>query len=126
MEYKRRILIVEDQLEVWGEHFAKLFPPQDWKITYAATVAQAKHEFARSVDWDLLVVDYELPDGTGKDFLEFARSIDDNIPVFLFSQYTDGRGFAASAIGDFNALSFLRKDSLRMEPSRVAKDAMAQ
>jgi arginine deiminase len=113
MKLKRRALVVEDRPELWKEYLDRLFPISDWEIShYATTVAEAKKQFQADSDLDLLVIDYELPDGTGRDFLEFARSIDPNIPIFLFSEVA--KGFSAEDASDFNALPFfLSKTKIR-------------
>lgn len=124
MRLERRILVVEDEPELWRNDFEKVFSEPDWKVSFAVTVDEAKQTFGDYTDFDLLIVDYALGDGTGRDFLKFARSIDKNIPAFLFSGYTDSKkdGFHAKDIQAYNTISyFIDKDKVRDQPETLYK-----
>ncbi len=79
-----RILHVEDSLDVIQVSRALL--EEDSDFDYATSLAESKHKLANN-QYDLIIIDVSLPDGSGLDLLEL---IDPECPVVLFSgQETD-------------------------------------
>lgn len=74
-----RVLLIEDDARA-AEAMLGAFDLRGIKSVHAATVAQAKAAYLPD-SFDVLVVDYELPDGTGLDFLAFIRGSDKAVTV---------------------------------------------
>lgn len=115
---KRRALVLEDEMERYEAAIRAILPRDaEWDITTVEDVERAIATFRDDRAFDLLVVDYELPDTDSTVFLrQLRRQWDDVIPVLLLSQYPDGGGFALTAHREFNALQpFISKSQLQAD-----------
>jgi two-component system, NarL family, response regulator DevR len=73
-------------------------------IQEAATVAQARH-LLEAAQPQVVITDFELPDGTGLDVLARARALQPTLPVYMMSGDTQAAALAAEA----GAAAFLPK-----------------
>ena len=83
MTEKCRILYVDDH-EDSAVMFQQLLSFSDYEVTTAATVEQAV-ALAKSMEFDLYVLDRRLPDGMGADLCRELKGLSPNIPVILYS-----------------------------------------
>ena len=82
-----RLLIVEDN----EEHIAldKEFLPEDeFKIDWAMDVASAISKLENEI-YDIAIIDYELPDGTGMDLLRRVKEQGIDVEVILLTSHDD-------------------------------------
>lgn len=125
MKLTRRALVVEDRCDLWREAIERLFPKPDWDPTFVPGVERARQEFDSRTDFDLLLVDHDLEDGTGSDFIRFARSVDDNIPIFQLSGVPGG-GFLGTEVSQFKLQRlFVEKDRLTQNPDQMRQNLHA-
>lgn len=109
--------IIEDD-EALREGLATAFELEDWKVLSAGTAKEGR-ELVRKGACDLLILDCNLPDGTGFDLIKRIREISD-LPVLMLT----ARG---SEIDEIQALElgvddFMRKPfSLAVLQARVRK-----
>ena len=81
----KKILILEDEQD-YVNVLTQLLEPEGFKIAAAGTVKEALNLLGM-VDPDLLIVDWNLPDGTGIDFIKevHARKKFRNIRIVMNS-----------------------------------------
>lgn len=110
---KRRALVVEDEFEAYEGAIRRLLPHDaEWELTVARRVDEAVAIFEHDRNFDLLVVDFFLPDENSTVFLERVREWDENVPLLLFSQHSSG-GFSLTDPRSFRALHpFVNKRDL--------------
>jgi len=77
-----KIQIVEDD-RVLSEGIAMALKEPELEFVQSFTVKQAKEDFQKEVI-DLVVLDVNLPDGTGYDFLEWLRKVSE-LPVLMLT-----------------------------------------
>jgi two-component system, OmpR family, response regulator RegX3 len=80
---KRRILCVDDNDDTCFMLTA-LFGQLDYETVAAHSVADAL-ALARSKQFDLYVIDYRFPDGTGVELCRKIREFDSRTPILFFS-----------------------------------------
>lgn len=86
---RKKILLIDDE-HVVLDYYQELFEEiGKYEVLSAGTVAQGKEMLAKH-DFDLVISDYVMPDGTGVDVLSFLRKQKSNVPVVLVSGYTGG------------------------------------
>jgi DNA-binding response OmpR family regulator len=83
MTEKCHILYVDDH-EDSAVMFEQLLSLSDYEVTTAATVEQAM-TLAKSIVFDLYVLDRRLPDGMGADLCRQLKQLSPDIPVILYS-----------------------------------------
>ena len=81
MEAKPNILLIEDHRDV-AEIMLLLLDALGYDAVLAVTVADA-HERIREQAFDVMLVDYRLPDGTGSDFLAALEDGDRTRAILL-------------------------------------------
>jgi DNA-binding NtrC family response regulator len=98
---KHRILAVDDDASV--AHVVRfLLEEEGHDATVVADVAGAKREFA-SVQFDLVVTDLKLPDGTGLDVLKLVKEASPDVPVIMITAFaTVSTAVAAMKSGAFD------------------------
>jgi CheY-like chemotaxis protein len=95
---RKRILCVQDQADI-----CKLFTVilEDYEVVSASGVSQAVSR-ARAEKFDLYLLDYHLPDGTGLDLCVLLRQFDQETPIVFAtatSLITEAEVIAAGAQG---------------------------
>ena len=78
----KEILLLEDDLSlIDGLSFA--LEKQGWRVTAARTVAEASGAFQMN-NYDLLILDVSLPDGSGFDFCRSVRQVS-GVPILFLT-----------------------------------------
>lgn len=110
MRTRRRVLIVDDEAE-WAERAKGLLPAMcEWDVTYVTGCRDALSRVVAEADWDLLMVDYQLEDGSGEEVVRGARRVDRNVPIGLMSSFNkDAIGFSRDLSVECSTLPFLSK-----------------
>jgi two-component system OmpR family response regulator len=78
-----RVLLIEDDKPLGGavrDHLTRLGHAVDWTVT----LVSAEHARA-TVDYDVILLDLNLPDGRGLDFLRVRRQSGDATPVLILT-----------------------------------------
>ena len=86
------ILICEDEPLIRGE-VAEVLKDVGYTVKVSATATEARVALAQQ-KYDVLLVDVELPDGSGVELSKFARAADPDIGVILASGHADVQGAA--------------------------------
>ena len=81
-----RILLVEDEDKLRAS-LAEGLRLEEWSVATAATGAEAT-ELIDAVEFDLLVLDYMLPDYDGIEIVRRARARNVNTPVLMITAHT--------------------------------------
>lgn len=134
--YMARILILEDDTT-----FAQLLEGFLTKNDHAVTlVTHVKQSFKQieNTEFELLLIDYRLPDGTGFEVLEYLRDRGLSIPVIVMTSFNDVRTAVKSIqLGAFDYItkpvnpdellmviknSLAKKDLKSTDPSEVNSD----
>jgi DNA-binding NtrC family response regulator len=98
---KHRILAVDDDASV-ARVVRFLLEEDGHDATVVADVAGAKREFA-SVQFDLVVTDLKLPDGSGLDVLKLVKEGSADVPVIMITAFaTVSTAVAAMKSGAFD------------------------
>jgi DNA-binding response OmpR family regulator len=117
-----RILFVEDHpdtrrmVAVWLNH-------KDYQVETAASLSEGL-ELAKNQDFDLLIFDYQLGDGNGKELCRKVREFDAHTPIIFFS--ASHPKLQEEALVECGAQGFVLKpdfDALRSEISRTLRAA---
>ena len=82
---KRSVLLVDDEPGIRAA-FTAHFSREGWSVTAASTVREAEFRLAQS-EFDLLISDVRLPDGSGVELMHSARAAAVPIPVVLLTAY---------------------------------------
>jgi DNA-binding NtrC family response regulator len=78
---KPNVLLVEDNAATcFG--FVRYYSREGYEITVAANLAEATKALAES-RFDIIILDINLPDGNGIDFIDTVRAIDPLIPIIV-------------------------------------------
>lgn len=77
-----RILLLEDDMNM-ADSMIRAFETRGFEVVHASTVAQAVGAYEPG-EFDVLLCDYELPDGTGIEFLSGIHD-DFNVTTILWS-----------------------------------------
>ncbi|HEY0250746.1 MAG TPA: response regulator, partial [Kofleriaceae bacterium] len=97
---RHRVLVVDDE-ETIARSIARILRTHD--VTTATTCARGL-ELARTIDPELVIVDFYLPDGTGKDIVAALRETGSRAPVLIMSGAVDvaeWADWAFYAVDDF-------------------------
>lgn len=79
----KKILVVEDDRGL-REGIELALRREDFYFTLCDSIAKAKEELGAAPDFDLLLLDINLPDGNGYDLLKEVKAIGD-IPVIILT-----------------------------------------
>lgn len=92
-----RVLLVEDEPKL-RDSLVEGLRLEDWLVTPAATGAEAKEQLA-ACDFDLVVMDWMLPDADGLEIVQDLRSRGKQMPVLMITARAGaaGRDLALSA-----------------------------
>lgn len=93
-----RILLVEDSIEIY--HMVVQSTSQFAELSWAKSVQEAREEIAKT-QFDLILLDVELPDGNGIEFCSSIQSSHSHISIFFLTGHTNisdkVMGFSAGA-----------------------------
>jgi DNA-binding response OmpR family regulator len=78
-----RILVVEDQALI-GKALQKGLTEEAFAVDWATSLADGLH-FALEIDYDVIILDLMLPDGSGFELLTQLRKKDQKTPVLILS-----------------------------------------
>ena len=108
-----RLLMVDDDVP-WRTLCRRLLgrdPDRSWSVTTAASAAEAL-EVADPAEFDCLLIDYRLPDGTGTDLVERLRErLGARLPPVVVISAGGGEGAATCAVRA-HATDYLAKRGL--------------
>lgn len=82
---RRRVLLVEDCEEfrlVTVNFLNQKFP---FELTLASSGTEAIQILSSRADFDLIIADYQMPNGDGKDILDHIDRMQIEVPVIIFS-----------------------------------------
>jgi CheY-like chemotaxis protein len=105
MSTKRRILCVDDQADMCSLISTIL---SDYEVVSAHSKAEGLR-IATGDRFDLYLLDYYLPDGTGLELCLLLRDFDDATPILFVTDVTD---LSEQQIQNVNAQGIIRKDDL--------------
>ena len=80
---KPKILLIEDN-EATRFGFVRYFSKEGYAVAEASDLAKAR-EFLDGENFDAIILDINLPDGSGIDFIEAVRTADKNIPIIVIT-----------------------------------------
>lgn len=89
------VLCVEDHKDTYN-YICQMLALAGYRTVNAATVAEGVR-LAETEKFDLYLLDYDLPDGTGLDLCRLIRDFDKQTPILFHSSYSDS-GLRASAL----------------------------
>lgn len=99
-----KLLVVDDEPTICYA-FAKVFGSGSIEVITASTLAEARSRYEEQAP-DILVLDLQLPDGSGLDFFEEVRARNPKRPViFLTAQGTSSTAIEAMKRGAFDYLT---------------------
>jgi len=105
MSDTRNILIVEDDEEMCGV-LNNIFASEGYNIWVATTGKEALNKIKEN-NIDLIIMDYKLPDMTGKKILELLRSKNKKMNTIIISAY--GTKQIKQELCDLGAIAFFDK-----------------
>ncbi|KST65205.1 arginine deiminase family protein [Mastigocoleus testarum] len=124
--FSRHALVVEDNAAFWESRFPKLLPDADWVITFATTIEEAKQKFWDDCNFDLIISGYQIGSKSGREFLTFARQIDQNIPIFLLFDPASSKNFDFGDTETYRALALINKSNCLTNPDKVRAKIKAE
>lgn len=80
-----RILLVEDCEEFRMLTVSFLQQKFPFELTLASSGTEAIQILSRRADFDLIIADYQMPNGDGKDILDHIDRLQIEVPVIIFS-----------------------------------------
>ncbi len=122
---KPRVLIVDDD-PIFRRLLEHHYAAAAWETVSAAGVADGLAAYEKG-PFDLVVVDYLLPDGNGQDFVQGVRETDLDVPILVVSGAFDIdalTGFVREAIDDVLAkpIDFFRLAEATLRLSRLGRE----
>ena len=100
-----RVLLVEDD-EMIAKTLTMSLRYQGFRLTVAASLQEAEGAFA-SQEFDLLLLDINLPDGSGIDWCRRVRQCNEDIPILMHTKCIEEAAAVASIEG--GADDYIRK-----------------
>ncbi len=82
---KKKILLIDDEQSI-RKVIKTILENEGFSVETAKTKQEAIH-FLQKKDFDIVLCDYRLPDGTGIEILEFFRRFDTNTPFIIITAY---------------------------------------
>lgn len=83
IEMKRNVLLIEDNAATrFG--FVRYFSKDGYEIFEASNIAEAEAALATR-HFDIMILDINLPDGSGIDFIDTVRENDSSIPIIVIT-----------------------------------------
>lgn len=113
-----RVFVAEDNTDLAALVERKLAKGRGWTVVRAASMEEASRRL-RGDRFDVVILDYRLPDGTGLDLLPVVRSASPETPVlFLTAHGSEDVAMKALTLG---ATDYMQKDGHLLEdlPGRL-------
>lgn len=86
---KQKILVVEDDI-AFIHILERYLNRHDYEIVATTNLKEAKINFLEQhLQYGLILLDYNLPDGKGSDFVEFLKSHNSTIPILIMTSFND-------------------------------------
>ncbi|MEP7339777.1 MAG: response regulator [Acidobacteriota bacterium] len=82
-----RILCVEDNQDISG-YIREMLKIAGYQTVVAPNLIEGMRQ-ARSGHFDLILLDYNLPDGTGLELCKMIRALDSQTPILFYSSVTE-------------------------------------
>jgi len=82
-----RLLIIEDELEI-GDYLRINLEKEGFVVDYASDGDKGSY-FARTNDYDLLIIDHMLPNKLGTDIIREVRGQQKTVPIIMLSAKSD-------------------------------------
>lgn len=125
-----RILCVEDNQDVSG-YICEMVKLAGYQAITARNLIEGLR-LAKSEHFDLYLLDYNLPDGTGLELCKLIRALDTHTPILFYSNITDPEirraALAAGAqgyIGKMEAFDLLEQTITKLIESGGVKGSLA-
>lgn len=102
------VLVLEDHTQM-REHFVKIL--ESWEeISHLEAVATNKRcaEILKKTDFDVLLVDLDLPDGSGLELIQLHSALNPNGLSIVISALSDGQTIITAL--ELGAIGYLHKD----------------
>jgi DNA-binding NtrC family response regulator len=123
-----RILLIDDDPGV-SEVVGLLLEREGYAVAYAATV-KASLESIQAADFDLVVTDLKLPDGTGLDVIAALRSLQPSLPIIMITSYSSMESAIAALragavdyiVKPFDNDEFLHAVARALNERRIARE----
>lgn len=97
---KYKILAVDDDPSILD--FIETILGDDYFILKAASCNEAK-KISYEEDFQLVLLDYSLPDGTGEELLKYFKDINENVEVIMVTMHQDvKKAVACTQLGAFD------------------------
>lgn len=117
-----QILLVEDDL-TYSRIVKTFLEKNNFEVTTTVKVKEAQN-ILNSAKYDLIIADFRLPDGTGMELLQWAKSNFPHLQVILITHYSDIRiAIKAMKLGAFE---YITKPINPDELLATVKESMAQ
>jgi len=85
MENKGRILVIDDELGI-REGCRRALTPEGYQVDIAATIKEGQQRIEEG-EYDLVLLDVMMPDGSGIEMLQFIRKKDPEIVCVIITGY---------------------------------------
>lgn len=118
-----RLLIVEDDIAL-QKMLTWEFEDLGYTVVGVISCQQAREAVAAN-DFDLALIDYHLPDGTGVDLLKDLRAQRPTMPVIMSSGLTCAET-AYRAVTDHGAFEFVAKPVGAQQLHRIFQTALSK
>lgn len=84
-----RLLLIEDDMNL-NHLFSDILSKRNYEVSYATTLRAAREavELSRT-GYDIVLLDYHLPDGKGDQFISWMRDIAPAVPIVMLSADPD-------------------------------------
>src|SRR4051812_25459347 len=99
MGLRRKHLLFVDDEEPLRELFFKFFGERGYEMTLAADIAEA-HKKLKAEQFDLVLHDIDLPDGSGIDSLAFIKAKYPDLPVVILTGHGYDEALFQAATGN--------------------------
>ena len=102
------ILIVDDW-QLLTNAYGRYLEHEGYQVKTSNTVAKGMKELTDSKDIDLVITDFDMPDGNGLDFIREIRKSHTNLPIILLTGYLTIPELANEIITDLDRVVILHK-----------------
>jgi two-component system response regulator HydG len=115
-----RLLLVEDDI-TFSQILTQYLSRYQYAVTNRSTIKSAK-EILETQSFDIILLDYRLPDGDGLGLLQYSRQVNPDIPVIIMTSLNDIR--LAIRVMKSGAFDYITKPVNQEELLMVLQDAL--